>query len=475
MHIELTNVLKFPVNCPSANAITQQLVFKNPEVDNIVKYARNPQWALMGVDPFVKYYDVDNTTQQLVVPIGYKNQLFHHCTMCPYQCPVYDNRTLGERPDERREWTTQLKLRPSQERAMEAVQNTIGLGGTGILKMPTGCGKTVTGFIISHMSRQNTLFVTYTKDLANQTADSYYRFFGSEPGFIGDGKCVIDSHFTVAIIDTIFKRELYSLINENFGLIIVDEVHKVPSSKSLPLMNRTTCKYKVGLTATLNRSDGKEEFIKNTFGGVVYQVTIEEAMVEGSLVPLYAETLETDFEPSQNYSDSKRAVNLLTEEASMNKRRNEKIAECIDLKIREGRSSILVLNSLAQCELLNEMLKDCPGINAAIFTGKQSKKERRDIVDDAREGKVNALLSVQLAGIGLDIPRADHLLMDRKISDPLSVEQIVGRVVRACPQINKTHALVTDVYDKNCEPFRRQSTKRAAVYHKFRPKAGVVQ
>ena len=467
-YIELGSSLKFPTFCPNAHAITKQLVFENPEIQNALKFVNNPSWAIRQMEPFVKHYEIDNTTQQYVVPIGFKNQLFGYCGGCPHRCPVADIRSLGERPAERRDWTTNIILRPSQERAVDAINSTIALGGTGILQMPTGCGKTVTGFLVSQMARQNTLFVTYTKDLANQTADSYFDFFGHEAGFIGDGKCKLDSHFTVAIIDTIAKRKLYDMISEKFGMIIVDEVHRIPTKKSLPLLNNTTCKYKVGLTATLNRSDGTEEMIKSSFGGVVYRVSMEEAMAEGSLVPLYTETLETNYEPNQQHYHSKRAISLLTEEASLNRRRNELIAGCIDIKIAQGRSSILVLNSLAQCNLLYEMLKDCPGINAAIFTGSQSKKERRDIVADARKGIVNALLTVQLAGIGLDIPRADHLLMDRKISDPLSVEQIVGRVVRACPSIGKTGAEVTDVYDILCEPFRRQSEKRASVYHKFR-------
>lgn len=808
--------LHIPSYCPARYALTDSLTFPNPKYESVKKHARNPHYAIQSVDPYVRYWQEDMSKGQVIMPVGVKDKLYSYCVGCSYNCQVKDVRTLGTRPEERRPLISQLRLRPSQERAYEAAVQTIGMGGTGLLQLPTGChskgtkilmfngefknveeitvgdqimgpdsqprnvlklhrgrdvmyrvrpkhgkefivnsehilslvttsnspnntankvnlsikeylkkskwfkhchklylapeltfpqtlesenleidpymlgvllgdgcikygsavcsmdpeiidytvrfgqehglnvsvcdqvnnkskmikitspygrgsshtnwlinqlkilgiygkdcytksipahylrssvqnrrellaglidtdgecygpnfkfstaskqladdveylasslglvcrrgkndyrerkhyglsilgdcakiptkisrkkayvrtqiknpdrtsftleqlpeddyygfsvdgdnlyvmegfwvthncGKTILGFYISHQARQNTLFVTHTKDLMYQTADSYERLFGVRPGLIGDGKYEPDPHFTVAIIDSLHRRKLYGEWNELYGFIMMDETHRMPTVKCHEFLSNMTVKYKLGLSATLNRGDGLGDAIFSAFGAIAYKVTIPEAMEEGSLVPLEASVYETNYIASNSaQSASKRTgFKILEKEAAHDVKRNQLITEIVSKKAEEGETSILVLNSLDQCKVLHDMFQTrAEGIvSSAIFTGEQGPAERKQIVTDTKEGRVNALLTVQLAGMGLDIPQATHLLMDRKISDPLSVEQIVGRVVRACPEIGKTKATLTDMYDVKFAPFANQTRKRFDVYNKFR-------
>lgn len=464
IHLEAN--LSFPSICPFRQFITDSLTYKNPKYESAKKHAKNPLWAVQNMDPYVRYWKENVSRGEITVPIGVRDQLFSYCNQCSIGCSVVDSRTLGIRPEERRPLIEQLVLRPSQEKAYAAAVRTIGMGGTGIIQMPTGCGKTIMGFHLAHQARQNTLFVTHTKDLMYQTAESYEHLFGKKPGLIGDGEYELDDHFTIAIIDSVYSKKQYDEWNDMFGFVIFDEVHRLPTKKSHEAMANLTAKYKLGLSATLNRGDGLGSAISQFFGSVVHRVTIQEAMDEGSLVPLEVECRETSYIPSQSNSSNKTGFKILEKEAALDTGRNREIARVVEEKIAEGHSSILVLNSLEQCRLLYDKFKGSDVVSA-IFTGEQDRDERREIMTKVKSGEINALLTVQLAGMGLDIPRATHLLMDRKISEPLPIEQIVGRVVRACKPIGKTKAILTDIYDVNCKPFASQTRKRFDVYNKF--------
>lgn len=467
--IVLDSRIHFPNVCPVRDVVTKKLTFNNPKLDSVKKYAKNPEWALKHIPPQLKYYEEDLMKGVISAPIGVKEELFQYCPICPKQCRIVDNRTTGVRPEVKQTLSSEIKLRPSQERAFESITNAIGMHGSGIIQMPTGTGKTILGLYTAYKSNLNTLFITHTKDLAEQTADSYEKLFGRRPGMIGDGVYDIDEHFTVAIVNSISSKKKFDDWNSLFGLLIFDETHRSSTTSNYEVLNNFTIKYRLGLSATLNRGDGMESLILSQFGKVVDRITIEEAMSEGSLVPIIVETKATEFIPTvseRNIKGKAAGFKIVEREAASDRVRNRLILQVVEEKIDLGHTSILVLNNIDQCKMV---CKDLGGnIKPAIFTGEEDRQTRKDILSAARAGEINALLTVQLAAMGLDIPRADHLLFDRHISDPLAVEQITGRVVRACKETNKTHAVVTDMWDQHFGPFASQTRKRIQVYNKFR-------
>lgn len=473
LKIVLDSVLHFPLSCPNREIIIKDLVLKNP------KHKSAKVFAPREADKYPEYdffYSDSVQHNETIVPLGKKDQLFNYCKTCPHQCPIYDNRFTGFKINEKQQVIDPKIPRPSQSQALSAIKNNIALTGNGLIIMPTGTGKTLLSFMISHMSKKSTLFITHTLDLAEQTMDAYEDIFGVKPGFIGDGKYEINPYFTVAIIDSLYLKKLYHEWSTIFGMVIFDEVHMLPAESCIEVVNSLNIKYKIGLTATPQRSDGRTPVIYGCFGNIVYRISIEEAQKEGSLVPLEARVIETDFQSS--FSDErlkarKSLLNAAAKEASQDINRNKIIESRVEEICSYNESILMVLQDIDQCLLMYDLLKDRDGVKPEIFVGKIGKKqikrkERKKILERAKSGEINVLLTVQLAGMGLDVPRLQHLIIDRNLTSPATVEQIVGRVVRSCSEIGKTHAIVWDVMDKFVPSFVRQTEKRFMVYHKFR-------
>lgn len=472
MQIEISSVLRFPLQCPYREKVVENLRLENPDYKSAKAFS---PYSAKSMPQFRYYYQDDIYNKQTVVPVGKKEELFAYCAICPHKCPVVDFRTTGQ-VVKAFEFKERITPRPSQVRAMTDIQNSVAYTGNGLVVMPTGCGKTFLSFLISQMANKSTIFITHTIDLAEQTASAYETLTGIKPGFIGDRVYDINPTFTVAIIDTLYSRKNYEEISEIFGMALFDEVHLLPAESCIEVLNSITIKYIIGFTATPRRGDGLTPVIYGCFGNIVTKVTIEEAQKEGSLVPLHAEILLTDYQSLYSEEQIERKKSLLNaaiKEASLDLGRNKVTASKTEELCDFGHSVLLVLQNIDQCQIMYDLLKDRPGVRAEIFVGqigkkKFSRKQRKAIIDRARTGETNVLITVQLAGMGLDVPRLTALIMDRKITDPTAVEQIVGRIVRACPSLGKVGAVVYDVYDQYVPFFVRQTNKRFQVYHKFR-------
>jgi len=149
----------------------------------------------------------------------------------------------------------------------------------GSVVFPPGSGKTFLGLQAIADAGVSTLVVTPTIDLMNQWHATLTNAFGdqlTEPvGVLGGG-----SHDVTAITVTTYDSA-YRYVNEygdQFGLLVVDEEHH-PASPDLPADPRDDYRppYRLGLTATYERPDGKHELLEDLLGPVVvYRKDVDE-------------------------------------------------------------------------------------------------------------------------------------------------------------------------------------------------------
>lgn len=112
---------------------------------------------------------------------------------------------------------------------------------------------------------QKTLVVTHTVDLRNQWAEEVEKLFGMPPGIIGSGKLDVEDHFVVvANIQSLVK--VWDKVNKEFGTVILDEAHHCPASTFLDVINTCYSRYRIGLSGTMERLDGKHVVFKDIFG-----------------------------------------------------------------------------------------------------------------------------------------------------------------------------------------------------------------
>jgi DNA or RNA helicases of superfamily II len=147
----------------------------------------------------------------------------------------------------------------------------------GSVVLPTGSGKTFLGLQAIADAGVSALVVTPTIDLMNQWHATLTNAFGDqlpEPiGVLGGG-----SHNVTAITVTTYDSA-YRYINEygdQFGLLVVDEEHHLPAPTYQQIPEMTIAPYRLGLTATYERPDGKHELLEDRLGPVVYREDVDE-------------------------------------------------------------------------------------------------------------------------------------------------------------------------------------------------------
>lgn len=151
-----------------------------------------------------------------------------------------------------------IKLKNSQQRILDDVEDSC------LIVADPGWGKTFAALAIAEKLKQKTLVVTHTLFLRDQWVDEVKSLFGFTPSIIGSGKREYDKPITIANIQTLAK--MGDKIASEFGLIIIDEVHHMPATTFKKVLDKSKARYKIGLTGTLGRKDGKHVYIVDYFG-----------------------------------------------------------------------------------------------------------------------------------------------------------------------------------------------------------------
>src|SRR5574343_324656 len=166
------------------------------------------------------------------------------------------------------EWNKDIVLRDYQKKASDTATTML----RGSIIMPAGSGKTITGMDIIQKTGKKCLWVTHTKDLLYQSADNCLKCLGYKPGIIGDGKKDIKD-ITIATIQTLSKSDdLINELNNQIGLIIVDEAHHVPTTYFTSVLSKFSTKRVIGLTATPDRKDDMQALMYSAIGEEIYRI-----------------------------------------------------------------------------------------------------------------------------------------------------------------------------------------------------------
>ena len=140
-------------------------------------------------------------------------------------------------------------LRPSQAAVYDEVTDSC------IINAWVSWGKTFTALAIANKLRQKTLVVTHTLALRAQWEKEVQKVFGITPGIIGSGRFETDAPIVIGNVQTLYRR--VDEIKEVFGTIILDEMHHVSSPTFTRLIDASKARYKIGLTGTMERKDGR--------------------------------------------------------------------------------------------------------------------------------------------------------------------------------------------------------------------------
>lgn len=160
--------------------------------------------------------------------------------------------------------------RPYQEEALQAWKKA---RGRGVVVLPTGAGKTEVALAVIADRQRSTLVVAPTLDLVRQWHQALSQRFGCEIGVVGGGEHTV-LPLTVTTYDSAWAHMEH--LGARFGLIVFDEVHHLVSESYALAARLCLAPYRLGLSATPERADGRDALLEDLIGPIVARKEIDE-------------------------------------------------------------------------------------------------------------------------------------------------------------------------------------------------------
>ncbi len=192
--------------------------------------------------------------------------------------------------------------RPYQTEALEA---WTAHRGRGVVVLPTGAGKSHVAVLAIDSKRRNALIVAPTLDLVRQWFDLLTVTFGAPVGLVGGGEHDVQP-LTVTTYDSAFLHMEH--FGARFGIVVFDECHHLPSAAYALAARGCLAPFRLGLTATLERTDGREADLASLIGPVVFRKDIVE--LSGDYLAEYeVEQVSIELSPGERAEhDTERAI-----------------------------------------------------------------------------------------------------------------------------------------------------------------------
>ncbi|MFL5805010.1 MAG: DEAD/DEAH box helicase, partial [Roseiflexaceae bacterium] len=188
-----------------------------------------------------------------------------------------------------------LTPRPYQEDALAA---WLAAGGRGVVVLPTGAGKTALALMAIERLVLRTLVVVPTIELLYQWRAAVIELLGvpkSKVGVVGDGR----RELRPITIITYASAAMPEAPISGTGLLICDEAHHLPSPSYSSIPARCGAPYRLGITATPERSDGTGGALDALLGSVVYQRGPAELSAEGHLAKFREKRIYVNLQPEE--------------------------------------------------------------------------------------------------------------------------------------------------------------------------------
>ncbi|NCC45359.1 MAG: DEAD/DEAH box helicase, partial [Clostridia bacterium] len=304
---------------------------------------------------------------------------------------------------------TGLELRDYQNSAINAFHRGGGPeGGSGVVVLPCGAGKTIIGIGVMDVLKTQTLILVTNTIALRQWKDELLAKTDISPDIIGEYsgdkkeiKPVTIATYNILTYRKNKKEEFlhFDIFNsKNWGLIIYDEVHLLPAPV-FRLTSEIQSKRRLGLTATLIREDGLETDVFSLIGPKKFDMPWK--ILERSnwiATALCTEVrIELPDHGRMEYSLSKDREKFRI--SSENPRKTDFVRRIVDY--HKGASIIIIGQYISQLEEFARVFK------FPIITGSTPLAEREDLYKRFRAGKIKCIIVSKVANFSIDLPDAN--------------------------------------------------------------------
>ncbi|MGL1900963.1 MAG: DEAD/DEAH box helicase [Fibrobacterales bacterium] len=347
-------------------------------------------------------------------------------------------------------------------------------GGSGVIVLPCGAGKTIVGIAAMALIKSKTLIlspnVTSARQWIREIVDKTDMDESDIKEYSGDVKEIGDVTIATYQILTQRKRKTkkekedekeykkkiaglsesevvkieyphFNLFEKNnWGLIIYDEVHLLPAPV-FRVSAEMQATRRLGLTATLIREDGKETEVFSLIGPKKYDVPWKNLEAQGWIAKANCEEIRIKLDPSQRMEYAVAEMKDKIKIASCNKRKNEVINSIMETFSGEEDRVLIIGQYLEQLHDLAEVL----GI--PVITGKMKNTDRDVLYKKFRTGEEKKLIVSKVGNFAIDLPDANVLIqISGTFGSRQEEAQRLGRVLR--PKANGGQAHFFSVVTK---------------------------
>ena len=334
-------------------------------------------------------------------------------------------------------------LRESQQAVYDALDDNC------IINAWVSWGKTFTGLAIAGKLGQKTLVIVHTVPLRNQWAKEVEKVYGFTPGIIGSGNFDISKPIVIGNTQSLYRN--IDKIRKEFGTIILDEMHHVSSPTFSKVIDTNYCRYKIGLSGTVERKDGKHVVFRDYFGSNIFKPPKENFMTP--IVDIIRS--EVRFMDGARTPWANRVTAL-----SNNEEYRHTVAMLASYYAAKGHKVLVVSDRVHFLQSCAELVGD----SAICVTGEVPHEQRETLLDEINYGNKKVLFGTQaIFSEGISVNSLSCLILGTPINNEPLLTQLIGRVIRE--QDGKQTPVVVDIHLKG-NTAKRQASNRMGFYIK---------
>ncbi len=359
----------------------------------------------------------------------------------------------------------------------------------GVISLPTGAGKTFIAILLIADTQRPTLVHVPTIDLMHQWYEVLKEHFGQEVGLYGGGQHELRDLTVTTYQSAVLHAPHYG---NRFGFVIFDECHHLPGDQYQYAAISSIAPFRLGLTATPERVDGKESRLYALVGECCYEAKVKE--LSGKTLSEYrVVTIAVDMEDTERvqYEEARRTyLNFLKKaKINMGTSRGWQTFLWKSSQSEAGRAAFkayltqkqLSFASAAKQEWVWKLIQRHRGDRILIFTQDndtayqigtrfflpvlthQTKlKERNAFLNGFRDGTYSILVTSKVLNEGVDVPEANVAII---VSGSGSVREHVQRLGRILRKREGKQAVLYELISKQTS--EQYVNKRRRQHHAY--------
>jgi superfamily II DNA or RNA helicase len=384
----------------------------------------------------------------------------------------------------------ELRLTPRSYQR-EAVDAWLRAGARGVVVLPTGAGKTVVAFDAIAQLGVRTLVVVPTIELLRQWRAGVAEQLSlplESVGVIGGGERLTGDITIITYDSAAMPRRTL----DRYGLLIFDEAHHLPAQSYQTIARKALAPWRLGLSATLERADGRHHDLTGLIGPLVYTRDSEELSAQKHIAAYRERRVYVDLTPEEEVHYEGLMAEWRWYLATRRSQLGSGPGMFAELIRRSGfdpdarralrahaEARLVALNATAKIGAIEDVLQRHPNDKVIVFseyvdmvdrisralllpaiTYRTPTAERRAILEGFRSGALRKLVTGRVLNEGVDVPDANVAIIASGSASMREYVQRLGRVLRPKPGEALLYELISRRTTERNTARRRRPTRR---------------